>query len=446
MYRCYRWKEGRDPGAGDMGFFDIFNKQYLKRTLITIGSGALALGFIFYISYHLTESFEEALGLQNAVYVDESRIIHADGYIFRSEKVLYAGQAGQGSVTPAIADSTRLGRYDKAADIYEGTSPDILARLTELETQMDLLEKSAADDVSQVSTSGLESAIFQSVQDIRTQVENGALDEAVTMRTDFLVNIQKREIYASTTGSLDYTARIRLLREEQTALRSQLGACLETYYVPQPGYYFSPASVDGYESLFQADGLTDMTYDAFMALITEEPETYTGVKQCVGKLVTDYRWYLACPMSKTEAAALEDGYTYSVTFPYNGNTTLRMTLQTVIPELPGTGAVAVFLCEKMPAGFDYTRMQPVQVATAEYRGFSVPTAAVRILDGYEGVYVLDEVTVVFKRIQIVYEGDGYYICTDGEEDESCPYGWLRMNDVIITEGTGLEVGKVIGGQ
>lgn len=432
-----------------MRFFDLFNKQYLKRTLVTIGSGALALGFIFYISYHLTESFEEALGLQNAVYVDESQIIHADGYIFRSEKVLYAGTAGQGSVTPAVSDGTKLARYDKAADIYEGTSPDVLARLTELDTQLELLEKSAEEDVSQVSTSGLESAIFQNVQDIRTQVESGALDEAVTMRTDFLLSIQKKDIFASSsaTGSssttLNYAARIRTLQEEKSTLHSQLGACLETYYAPQPGYYFSPSTVDGYESLFQANQLTDMTYDEFMTQITEDAETYTGNNQCVGKLVTDFRWYVACPMTKVEASALEDGYTYSLTFPYNGNTTLRMTLQTVIPELPGTGAIAVFLCEQMPDGFDYTRMQPVQVATAEYRGFQVPTSAVRILDGYEGVYVLDEVTVVFKRIQIVYEGDGYYICTDGEDDEDCPYSWLRMNDVIITEGTGLEVGKVI---
>lgn len=431
-----------------MRFFDLFNKQYLKRTLVTMGSGVLALGFIFYISYHLTESFAESLGLQNAVYVDESQIIHADGYIFRSEKVLYAGQADHGSVTPAVSDGTKLARYDKAADIYEGTSPDVLARMTELDTQLELLEKSADEDVSQVSTSGLDSAIFQSVQNIRTQVESGALDEAVTMRTDFLLSIQKKDIFADTGSgtTLHYTSRIQALQEEKSSLRSQLGACLETYYVPQSGYYFSPSTVDGYESLFQADTLTDMAYDDFLSLITKEPETYTGSSQCVGKLVTDYRWYLACPMSKTEAATLEDGYTYSVTFPYNGNTTLRMTLQTVIPELPGTGAIAVFQCEKMPTGFDYTRMQPVQVATAEYRGFQVPTSAIRILDGYEGVYVLDEVTVVFKRIQIVYEGDGYYICTDSDtstEEDDCPYGWLRMNDVIITEGTGLEVGKVI---
>lgn len=429
-----------DPGS--MRFFEIFNKQYLKRTLITLCSGLLALGIIFYISYHLTDSFENPLGLQNAVYVDQSKTIYAEGYILREETVLYASSSNTGSVTPAVADGQRVARYDRAADIYEGTSPDITARIEEIDSQLSLLERSQADDVSQVNTSGLDAAIFQNVQDIRAQVENGSFGEAVTMRTSFLVNIKKREILG---GSMtDYSTQIALLKEERNALKAQLGSCLETYYTPQSGYYFSPASVDGYEAVFAADKLDDMTYDVFMELVEEEPQAPKRQTQCVGKLVTDFRWYLACPITKTEAAELEDGYSYTLVFPYNGNKSLRMKLDTVIPELPGTGAIAVFVCESIPAGFDYTRMQPVQISTADYRGFSVPASAVRILDGWEGVYVLDEVTVTFKRILIVYEGDGYYICVEGEEDPDCPYGWLRMNDVIITEGTELEVGKVIG--
>ena len=112
---------------------------------------------------------------------------------------------------------------------------------------------------------------------------------------------------------------------------------------------------------------------------------------------------------------------------------------------------------QIPSGFDYTRMQPVQIHTAEYRGFEIPQSALRILDGWEGVYILDEVTVDFRRVHIVYEGDGYYIVTgedpaaadttdpDAETADECPYGWIRMNDVVIAEGRGLYVGKVVQG-
>ena len=37
---------------------------------------------------------------------------------------------------------------------------------------------------------------------------------------------------------------------------------------------------------------------------------------------------------------------------------------------------------------------------------------------------------------------------DGDPDaetDTCPYGWIRMNDVVIAEGRGLYVGKVIQG-
>ena len=105
-------------------------------------------------------------------------------------------------------------------------------------------------------------------------------------------------------------------------------------------------------------------------------------------------------------------------------------------------------------------MQPVQIHTAEYRGFEIPQSALRILDGWEGVYILDEVTVDFRRVHIAYEGDGYYIVTgdDGsalsvetgddtatDTADECPYGWIQMNDVVIAEGRGLYVGKVVQG-
>ncbi len=425
-----------------MGFFDIFNKQYLKRTLFTLVTALAALGLMFYVSYHLTTSFETPLGLQNAVYVDESHVLPLDGYILRSETVLYASTTAQGSVTPVVADGVRLARYDKAADIYEGTSPDVLSRMKEIDSQLTLLEKSRTDNISRHNTSGLDSQIYQNVQQIRTLVAQDAIGEAVTLKTAFLMNLKKREL-AGDSGT-DIEAQIQSLKTEKNALRTSLGTCLETCYTPHSGYYFSPASVDGYEDIFVAEELSGMTYSEFMTLTTTEPTVSTRAGQCIGKLVTSFRWYLACPLSKTDLTELYDGNNYQITFPYNGNKTLTLRLEMVIQEPSGMGAVAVFVCESLPEDFDYTRMQPVQVEVAQYRGFSIPTSAIRKVDEYEGVYVLDKATVKFKRILTVYEGNGYHICVEGEETPDCPYDWVRLNDVIITEGTGLEIGKVIG--
>lgn len=420
----------------------MFDKYYLKRTLITFLTVLLTVGVIIYIAYHIAGSFGSSLELTDAVYESVTRVLNADGYILRHETVLHALGTGTGSVTPAVQDGTRLGIYDKAADIYDNTMPDVQARIREIDEQIALLENSQTEKVSVVNTSGLESAIFNNVQDIRLMVENRSYGDATTMRSTLLVNILKRDILKGTMT--DYNEQLTALQEEKRALTLRLGACLETVYTPVSGYFY--ADTDGYESLFSAEKIDDLSYEGFMEMIETDPGDGGHSTVSVGKMITDYRWYIACPVSKKEAAELVDGQTYAVTFPYNGNKVINMKLHSVIPALPGDGAVLIFVTGVIPENFDYTRMQPVQIGTVEYNGFRVPVSALRVIDGVEGVYILDQVTVQFRRVNIVYEGDGYYICTGGEPEEDAKYPWIQMNDVIITEGINLYVGKVITGK
>jgi hypothetical protein len=57
------------------------------------------------------------------------------------------------------------------------------------------------------------------------------------------------------------------------------------------------------------------------------------------------------------------------------------------------------------------------------------------------VFKCDEVTVKFRRISVIEEENGFYLCyaSDPEEGNS-DYAYLRENDNVITSGTGLYVG------
>ena len=54
---------------------------------------------------------------------------------------------------------------------------------------------------------------------------------------------------------------------------------------------------------------------------------------------------------------------------------------------------------------------------------------------------------------MIYEGDGYVICTGNPADSDSTavpavqggqeYQWIRQNDVIVVEGTGIYSGKVV---
>ena len=123
----------------------------------------------------------------------------------------------------------------------------------------------------------------------------------------------------------------------------------------------------------------------------------------------------------------------------------------------------IFECEDVREGFDFTRSQSVTVVTSETTGFKVPISAVRIVDGIEGVYIIDEIKVGFRRIDVIDESGGFYLCrevtaedlaeetdkadetgntteTEADEPEKKDVPWLKQNDLMITGGTGLSEG------
>ena len=134
--------------------------------------------------------------------------------------------------------------------------------------------------------------------------------------------------------------------------------------------------------------------------------------------------------------------------------------------VPGGDSFALILSSRMmPEGFDYTRMQPVQLVRNTYTGLRVPASSVRVVDGMTGVYVLEGSTVRFRLIKPVTVYEGMYIVeTDpdgdgnvtadsgqdtaedtGDGNEKSKYSYLYLHDTVIVKGKGLYDGKVLAG-
>lgn len=437
-----------------------FDRKYLSRVALYAFGIFLAGALVFYVGYHVIDRFSPGLELVDAVPTTVTKTIRADAYIMRDEEPLYAAGIQSGSIAPSVRDGERVSIYSGIADVYAEASPDIETRMEEIDEQIAILKKNQAQDRSVQSTSGLDAQIYDELFRIRGHCTDGNYAEALSLRTPLLVEIKKRAIL---TGEVtDYNAQIRLLEEERSSLRAQLGTKLDSVYSSSTGWYFS--EYDGYGSVFASEKIDSMTFDDFEAMAQADPEFKTGL--CIGTMVHDYRWYIACRMPKADAAGMTDMYSCSVLFTYSGES-LTMKLYRIIQETPGDESVVILQCEKMPENFDYSRMQPVEISTVEYTGYKVPIGALRVVDGFEGVYILDEVTVQFRRIHVIYRGDDYVICTgnpnpeaeteeteeteppetdengDPAEEEKKEYLWIRQNDIIIVSGTELESGKVI---
>ena len=115
-----------------------------------------------------------------------------------------------------------------------------------------------------------------------------------------------------------------------------------------------------------------------------------------------------------------------------------MTCQRLIGSSDGRFA-AIFSTEDSPAWFSYQRIQSVEITVGSSTGYYVPDSALVQNNGGDGVYIFRDSTVYFRRIEILYRGDGYCIVAEqGERGDD----YLSLYDILITSGKNLYDGKV----
>ena len=85
------------------------------------------------------------------------------------------------------------------------------------------------------------------------------------------------------------------------------------------------------------------------------------------------------------------------------------------------------------------RVERVQMVVSEYNGVYVPRSAIRFnSDGEKGVYVLMGQNIVFKKLDIIFEGEDFILSSNtGASD------YVLLYDDIITEGVSARAEKNI---
>lgn len=81
------------------------------------------------------------------------------------------------------------------------------------------------------------------------------------------------------------------------------------------------------------------------------------------------------------------------------------------------------------------RTQKSEISFASYRGLKVRADALRFQDGEPGVYVVNGAGVRFKKLDILFYGDGYVLSRQRTED-----GYLALYDEMVIEGRELSQG------
>ena len=213
-----------------------------------------------------------------------------------------------------------------------------------------------------------------------------------------------------------------------------------TLSTPEAGLFYS--ATDGFEALLDGKIAQNMTYSDYLSYV-EQIKRGEKTNEGVCKVVTDAYWYVCLPLDNTVARDLTEGTNYTLCFPQNDNRRIEMTLLRMESEYGEKQSLLVFGTRSVPTDFDFARIQKVSLVTGSYRGFRVPSQAVRYVDGKVGVYVTDGNKVRFRRIEILLSREGNCIvrCMDTTQAENSDT--LRLYDKIILAGKDLYDGKYL---
>lgn len=409
------------------------SKKILSRVLIAL----ISIFALIYIGAQMKKIFVSEIETEYTVMdtIEEKKSLN--GYIVREETVITAPKSGVYNYF--ISDGDKLAVGQKIANIYSNsTDLKIQERITELDEKISVLEKSVVDtNYLTTNITKVDEKIYDIFTDMQEAKKHDKYSLIIQNKDEFLVTLNKRQLVVDSVSGFD--SQITALKSEKERLTNSLLGIEGYVTCPISGYFSS--DVDGYENIFTPDMLDELTVNSFFEMIDSHDKLLTP--NTVGKVISDYYWYALCIADKEFAANINQGDNYTLIFTYSLDTRITAVLEKKIAQTDRNEVILVFKTNSVPENFNFLRQQMVELVKNVYTGYKVKKSAVRVIDGVEGVYVLSGNTVKFKRINKIFEDEGYYIVEMKKTTDEDYSKFLSLYDAVIIEGKELYEGKII---
>lgn len=409
---------------------DVEVRSVKARNILLIVFIAVLLsftGYQFYTSFGGRSSAETSTAIYQTVYRD----IPADGFVIRNET--YVNNQYAGTVVPAVDNGSKVGISDTVVRVYASdTGAKTDARISDLEKDIEYYRSvsMAASGTMPADIELYKNKVFSSLIKLSDAVDAGSLGSVNLLAGNFREALTKKQIVCG--AQVDVSDRLNALNAEYQSLTRNAGS-FSPVSAEVSGYYVN--SADGYENAADFAAVKELKYQDVEALLASAPTP--APSSVVGKLVTEFNWYLVCNVPAKEMREMSTGKTFNISFPSDSAEDLRMTLAAVNES--DEYCTLIFKSNKMDASVATLRKCPVRIRIEEHEGFIIDPRAVRTVDGQTGVFVYLGNLARFRKIDIVYSDDDMILAQSPAGKE----GYLKQFDEILLEGTDLYDGKII---
>lgn len=415
------------------------------KPVITVAIAAIAVALVIYFGFYVAKVFSEPYTTALAYTYTSNDSAEAVGILVRQETVLPA-QTGIVDVTRSEGEKVGVGQ--SVAQVYrDSQAQNNQADLEALADQIQLLEYSS-DGGGVDSAAKLDENILQAVTALHAASGVGDYnqleDQARTLKSTVL---KRGYVYGNGLGAEELSQKLNDLKSQYAALKQQTSSSTSSVRAPQSGVFST--LVDGYETAVTPQTVFQLTPSSLSALLAGQGKEAGGG---MGKLITSTRWYFAAALPVSVAERLKEGSTATLRFSGDFDQDIDMRVDQ-IGQAEGDKSVAVFSTDRYLSQTTLLRQQTAELIFNSWSGLRIPKQALRmekstytdketgqeVQNNRLGVYALLGGRAEFKTVEVVTEGDDYYVVRSTTDESDA----LRAGDEVIVRATELYDGQLL---
>jgi hypothetical protein len=429
------------------------------RVIVTVVVALVLLAALAYVGRQVLYVVQPQNDYETALMATVLDTVDADGVLVFNETIV----AGSGDLGYLVSSGERVSAGTAVAEVYTNDAQSALrTQLTDLESQISLLEKS-----QYTSTTQLDSLLKERTTALYDMMETLDRSNYENLQTSKEAYVLAQNKLGVTTGEVeDFSTQITDLQAQYAAVSAQLGSP-QQITSPVTGYFIGAESTRQLNRT--ADEIAAMSAAELNAWLEQGADS--ALDGCAGKTVSGFTWYYygVCTAKQAEKLLGSDGKMLKkkiqIRFPGQMEDALTAQLTEVTVDAENGIARFVLRCDSINGDVLRLGQANAQIIVGSYTGLRVKEAAIHYIreeDGTElteeeknakgenyipGVYVKYGNLARFCRIDPV-DSDHPRI-TDGEYVIVLPSGTdnsvsqVQLYDEVIVQGKNLYDGKLL---
>ncbi len=402
----------------------------MKSLAIKTATIFIAVFFVLYVGYQAIRYFNEPYVTEVVFRTSIEESVRVDGVAIRSESVLE--DISQAGVDYSFKNGERVKKNAKIADFYS-TAEEIKIRdkIDRLTAVRDMLKEAQEEKNSYFADAEvLNKQIANNLIDYLTVCDNGFTNGLYDSKNKLLLSLNKR--VSRVDENADFSTRINELEAEIKSEEAKCTSSLGSVYTNKAGYFVNFA--DGLEKTISLNSpLSDI-----LNVINDKNEL--SKTNAVGKVITQSEWFFAVAIDEELAEKFTLGRNVDIYFPFATTEKVDASVYEVRIDEATKKGIAILKTTSMSENLAEMRKCTVQVSFKTTTGLRLNKNAVRFNENNEqGAYVKNGTQILFKKINIIHEEEGYYLTQYNESDPE----YLRLYDDVVIDGHDLYDKKTI---